>query len=955
MKRNRIITYIWLLILSTSTYSIQAKDQGNANQMADNQAIPDDIQTTNIEDVVPGKPGKTIHLGYNTERINKLSTASTAAAYADDLNKSSVINPGESLYGELTGLSVLQNGGLPWARTPSMFIRGRATFNNSSILVLVDGFERDLESLSLKEIESVTILKDGAALAAYGQRGANGVMLVTTKRGDYDSFNVDVSFDRGFNRSFRTPEFLSGYDYAMAVNEAAMLDGTQAMFSDWELDRYRQGDMPLFYPNVNWWDETMQDFGSSANFNSSFYGGGRSSKYFVSLNYMEENGMLDNTDLDERYNSELRYNRFNFRTNLDVNLTTTTLLQVNLGGVLDNRRWPGVNVNDRIMDAIYSVPSGAFPVRTINDIWGGSEFYDNNPVALVSSTGHRLSHRRELNANGRIHQDLSAWVPGLSAEVAVAYDNLAIYNEGKTRGFLYERNTLVRDSQSNAITDTITSQYGSETDLSAYDNFGGQRRHATGWGRLNYETSWGLSSLNTALLYTQDKRVNDGQYNTFLRQTLAATATYMYNGKYIVDAAISYSGSSVFPEGSRFGVFPAISAAWILSQEDFLAANNSIDFLKLRASWGMSGNDIMSPNLYDQPFVWGGTYYFTANNTSFGGFREGRLASENLRHETSRKLGVGIDAQLFDRLDLSIDLFHENRSNILSATDGSIPTMIGVARPFESIGEVVNKGVETSFLWRDQVSDLKYHIGGSFAFARNEIIEMSEEFRPYDYLRQTGNPVGQQFGLEAIGFFSDANDIANSPAQLFSTVRPGDVKYKDQNGDGIIDALDMVPIGYAGGYPEIYFSMKLGFEIRGFGVDALFQGTANQTLFLNTKSVFWPLRGQTSISTFSDNSWTPQTAASATLPRLSLLENANNYQRNDIWLTKGDYLKLRRLDIYYDLPTGMANMISLKSARVFLRGMNLFSIDSVEVVDPESTGISYPTLTSFHVGINVGF
>ncbi len=956
MKRNRIITYIWLLILSISTHSIQAKEQGRTAQMAGSQETPEDVvQITYIDDATPGKLERTIHLGYNIERLDKLSTGSTDVVHSESLKKNSVINPGESLFGELTGLSVLQSGGLPWARSPSMFIRGRATFNSSDILVLVDGFERDLESLSLLEIESVTVLKDGAALATYGQRGANGVILVTTKRGDYDSFNVDVSLDRGFNKSFRIPEFLNGYEYAKAVNEAAMLDGTQALFSDWELERYRLGDMPLFYSDVNWWSETLKDFGSSANFNSSFYGGGRSSKYFVSLNYQDEGGLLDNTDLDERYNSEMRYSKFNFRTNLDVNLTTSTLLQVNLAGVIDNRRWPGAHVNDRIMDAIYSVPSGVFPVRTINNVWGGSEYYGNNPVALVSSTGHRLSHRRELNANGRLHQDLSAWIPGLSAEVAAAYDNLAIYNEGKTRGFLYERNTLIRDPQSNAITDTITSQYGSETDLSAYDTFGGQRRHATGWGRLNYETSWGLSALNTALLYTQDKRVNDGQYNTFLRQTLALTANYLYREKYVVDAAISYSGSSVFPAGSRFGVFPAISAAWIISQEDFLSSNNSIDFLKLRASWGLSGSDIMSPNLYDQPFTSGGTYYFTINNNSFGGFREGRLASQNLMHETARKMGIGIDAHLFERLDFSLDLFHENRSNILSNTDGSIPGLIGVSRPFESIGEVENKGVETSLMWRDQVRDFKYHFGGSFAFARNKILEMSEEFRPYDYLMRTGNPVGQQFGLESIGFFSDANDIANSPAQLFSTVRPGDVKYKDQNGDGIIDALDMIPIGYAGGYPEIYFSMKLGFEYKGFGVDALFQGIANQTLYLNTKSVFWPLRGQTSISTFSDNRWTPQNAASATIPRLSLLENSNNYQPNDIWLAKGDYVKLRRLDVYYNLPAGMASMIRLKSATVFLRGMNLFSVDSIEIMDPESIGVTYPTLSSFHVGINVGF
>lgn len=907
------------------------------------------------EDIVVqlGQHHTTIELGYRSKRQQLLTTASVDVVHYDELSKSSVQNPAESLFGMLNGVSVLQNGGLPWARTPSMFVRGRGTYNDSSVLILVDGFERDIQSLSLDEIESVAVLKDGPALAMYGQRGANGVILVTTKRGSFNDFQVDLSFDQGFNRPFRQPEFLLGYDYARAVNEAAILDGNQRIYSDWELERFKTGDMPHFYPAVNWWAETLKDYGSTSNFNSTFRGGGSNSRYFIGLNYQNEDGLLDHTTLDARYNSRLHYERLNFRTNLDLKLTPTTQFQVNLAGVLDNRAWPGAHLNDRIMDALYSVPSGAFPVRTINNVWGGTQYYDNNPVALVSSTGHRISHRRELNADGRILQDLSAFVRGLSGEVAVAYDNLAIYNEGKTRNFLYENSSLVHDR--GAVIDTVSVKYGTETDLSPYDNFGGQRRHGTLWSRLNYDTSWDFGVLNTSLMYNHDKRVIDGQYNTFLRQNLVATAHYIHMNRYVLDAALSYSGSGVLPKGNRFGFFPAVSAAWIMSQEDFFTTGKTIDYLKLRGSWALTGNDQMSPNLYSQMFVAGGAYFFTNNNTQFPGIREGRLAAEHLSYELARIINFGVDAHLFNALGVSLDVFHERRSNILTPTDGMVPSLIGVARPFENVGVVANRGLEASVNWRAAVNNFKYHIGGKFAFARNKIIEMSEEFQPYDYLRQTGNPIGQQYGLVALGFFRDQEDIANSPQQLFYQVRPGDIKYKDQNGDGVIDELDIVPIGYAGGYPEMYFSANLGFEFKGLGVDALFQGIANQTLYLNTKSVFWPLRGQNTISNFSRDRWTPETAETATLPRLSLLENANNYRRNDIWYKKGDYVKLRSLDVYYQLPQSSLSALNIQSARVFLRGMNLFSWDSIGIVDPEATGVVYPTLTSFHVGLNFGF
>jgi TonB-linked SusC/RagA family outer membrane protein len=910
------------------------------------------VGTTEIE-VVLDQSDKNLHLGFGFEKEAGRNTSSTDVVYSDEIMKSSWHNPEESLYGQLAGLTVLQNGGEPWSRRPDMFIRGRGTFNNSAMLVMVDGFERDLSSLSREEIESITVLKDGAALAMYGQRGANGVLLVNTRQGEYNTFKVDVSLDQGMNMPFRTPSFLNAYDYVRAVNEASALDGNPFVYSQWDLQDYQSGSMPGLFPDVDWLGETFGSNGKSTNFNTSFSGGGQSVKYFVTLNYQNETGLFKNTTLDERYDSQMKYDRFNFRTNLDVDLTNTTRFMINVAGSIDGQNQPGARVGG-VMDALYSVPSAVFPIESVSGVWGGTEYYDNNPVALVSSTGVRQPHSRAINADGRIIQDLGDWLEGLSAEVALAYDNQVAYWENKTRGFLYESITVSRNADG-AITDTLAVQYGSDTDLNASDNFGGQRRHATLYGKLNYSKSWGMSALNSSLMFHQDKRVNDGQYNTFLHQNMVAYASYGYMERYYLDGVLSYSGSSVLPAGNRFGFFPSLSAGWVVSREDFLLNSRIIDFLKVRASWGLSGNNRMSPNLYDQGYFAGGGYFFTDNNNNYGGILEGQLPSVGLTYEKSAKYNIGAELEMMQNFSLTVDAFYEMRSNILASASGSVPSLIGVSVPLENVGEVENKGIETSLMWKDRVGDFSYHLGGNFAFARNRILEMNEDFQPYDYLRQTGNPVGQQFGLVTDGFFKDETDIESSPRQLFSEVRPGDVKYVDQNDDDVIDQLDMVPIGYAGGYPEIYYASTVGFEFKGLGIEALFQGIARQTIYLNTKSVFWPLRGQTTISTFSADRWTPETAETATLPRLSLLENANNYQRNDIWLTSGDYLKLRRLEIYYNFQDRLLSRLNMKSARIFARGLNLFSIDMIDVLDPEEIGVTYPTLTSYHLGINLGF
>ena len=899
---------------------------------------------------------KKVNVGYGIMKsVDEIST-SIDVVYSDKLEKSSLLNPMESLYGKFKGLMVLQNGGEPWNRNPDLFLRGKGTTGNNRILVLVDGFERDLASLSLQDIENVSVLKDGTDVSKYGVRGANGVILVTTKRGESNSFHVGASFDKGWNIPFRRPKFLDSYGYATAVNQASALDGGLPVYSAQDLQDYKNGTSPLSHPNVDWWDETMRDYGFTNNLNTSFWGGGKSIKYFVSLNYQNERGLIDNTNLDSRYDSKLKYDRLNFRMNLDIEITKSTKFIVDASGFIGGQNEPFARTSS-IINAIYSVPSAIFPVRTASGEWGGTQFYNNNPVALASSTGNSKPNYRTLYANGKIVQDLGSWVKGLSAEVAVAYDNYASFFENNFRTFLYQNTPFTRDPNTGVITFGTPQTFGTDTDLTNFQSFGDQIRHATGIGKINYETKWNNSKVNASVLYQEDKRVNDGQFNTFLRQNFMSAASYSFKNRYFIDGVLSYSGTSLLPKDGRFGLFPAVSAGWIVNRENFLKGNKDINYLKIRGSWSKSGNDLIPSNNLDRQFFNnGGTYNFGLGNTGNTGIREGRIATTGLTFESSEKVNVGVNMELFGKLSVNIDAFRDRRTDIIITTAGAVPSLLGITAPFENAGIVDNRGIESSFMWKKQVDKLKYFVGGNLTCAKNKILDDNEEFRPYDYLKQTGNSIGQQYGLQSIGFFENQADIDNSPLQIYNIVRPGDIKYKDQNSDGVIDNLDTVKIGSSADNPEFYYALNFGFETEGgFGLDILFQGIANKTLYLNTKSIFVPLVGQNNISSFSEGSWTPETAQTASLPRLTLLSNDNNYRKNDIWLRSGNYLKMRHFEFYYNIPSSFAKKISINKAKLYARGMNILSFDNLNIVDPEAIGITYPTLASYHLGINIEF
>lgn len=904
-----------------------------------------------------------VNLGYGVTQPASETTAAAGVATAKDLSKYFAINPANALFGQIPGLTVQQNGGDWWNQSANMLVRGQSNLDNTSApLILVDGFERNIATITVAEIESVTVLKDAAATAIYGQRGANGVILVTTKRGMDEGMKVDFSYEYSTNKAFRMPKMLDAYGYANAMNEALALDGQDYLYSKEQLDAYKNGTYPEYYPNVNWMEEVLNNTGFVHDLNSTFQGGKGRTRYFVALNYMDGNGLLKQDRNSNSYSTQLNYKRANLRTNLDIELTKSTLMRINLAGRISGTNRPGKATSAKLFDRLYGTPANAFPIQYTNGVYGGSSTYPYNPVADVNETGYSISHERTFYGDITIEQDLSAITEGLSISAAVSFDNNVSYWDSKTKDYAYVYKTAKIDEVNGELYDFTSTSGGENTALGFTTSVGGQNRHSNGIVKLNYDKNWGKHQLNALALFHADSETTYGQNNTFHRVNYAGQFNYAYNKKYLAGVTMSYSGNNILSPENRFQLYPAVSMGWVISEENFLSNAGAINYLKLRASAGLVGLEQNEQHLHRQRFGSGGKYWYGDNNNQMGGLQESRRANPNVLPEKSTQVNVGLDARFFGGLSLNADVFYEERSQILISEANSTSNVIGVGATMVSDGIVENKGFEVGALWQDNFGDFSYSIGAQYSMAKNKIIEQNEVFREWDYLKRTGHSVGQQFGLMDAGFWGE-NDGLNGSDNIspdgveytFTQVlKPGDVRYVDQNGDNKIDEFDMIAIGNTW-LPEINYALTLGAEYKGVGFNAILQGAGNVSVNLNTPGIFWPLYNNNNISEFSNDRWTPATASTATLPRLTPEKNDNNYRTSTIWQRDASYLKLRTLEVYYHLPEELVQKVKLKRAKVFFRGMNLFSVDNIEIMDPEEIGAVYPTLTSYNVGLSVGF
>ena len=912
------------------------------------QKTPDDTDSIKVD------------MGFGIIQDRALSTAATATIYAEELQKTAAISLQDALYGRLPGLTALKRGGFAGDNGygASFNIRGTQTLSETGILILVDGFERPIDRLSVDEVESVTLLKDAASVALYGHRGINGAILVKTKRGQVGKRVIDISYDHKFTFDPKIPEFADAFTYAGALNEAHANDGLTPAYNQYELDAFKNNTYPSIYPNVDWKKEALKKSGSEDRLNLAISGGNEKMKYYTLLNYTDSRGLLNNTGMNDGYSTQLKYSKANIRANLDFQITSTTLMQVNAQGTFIETNRPGGASAYDVFNSLYTIPSSAYPVRTDNGLWGGTTTNGaSNLVAKIQNTGYGKTHARAFYTDAKLTQRLDFWLEGLSASARLGYDNYSEIYEQRKRGFAYASERYLFDTNGKVIGSTPNSG-GNKTDNLEWSKWlSGQWRRANFVFTLDYKKSIGENNLMGSILYTTDAYTGNGRFNTFKRANWSAYFHYDWQEKYVADLALVLSGSNrSYPE--TFAFSPTVSAAWIISKEDFLKDNSLIDLLKLRGSFGIQHTDyVPRTGLSFEDYSGGsGDYFFGSGYNRNWGFFLGYLPTTSFKLETANKYNLGLDISLLKALNFSLDAYYQRRSNILLSGDGLNSDVIGIPSAYVNKGKVDSKGIEISLNYNKQIRDFSISAGAIFTYGTNEVKDLIET-PAYPHLSKIGKLVDQPWGLEAIGFFKDQADIDASNRQEFAIVKPGDIKYKDQNGDGIINENDEIAMGYSTNAPQINYSFNVGLEYKGIGFNVLFQGAGNYTQYLRTTGVYTPLVNNTNLALhYLENCWRAgQDNSNALYPRLTSENSPNNYRANSIWLSNVSFLKLRNCELYYKLPARWLAKTFISDTRIYVKGENLLSIDNLDVMDPENIEASYPTLKAVNVGISLKF
>lgn len=906
-----------------------------------------------------------IEVGAYKNFTRRQSTAAVTVIQNKDVNRRSAKNISNSIIGQGgSGLVSLQSAGTYYAANPTFYVRGLQTLNdNSTPLVLVDGIERDINLVDPTEVERVEILKDAPATALYGYKGINGAILVTTKRGRYNSKEIKVTYDHLFNYHIDRPKFINAQTYANAMNEALANEGQAAKYSDQEIAAFGNGQYPNLYPNVNWVDETFRHHGVTNKIAAEFTGGTNNFRYYTMVNLLSDKGFIKNTKDDNGNNTQDKYVRGNLRINLDVDLTPTTLLKVNALGILGEMSQPG-NKTD-LWNLVYTLPSAAFPVKNSDTgLWGGAVTWagTNNPVANTAGAAYYKIHERALYGDLTLNQDLGMFLKGLSATARVSYDTYSTIYENHSKTFPYSFYTAI--NWNNGVpTGTGLTQGGEFGQQSQGANTNAYTRRFTFSGGLNFEKSfthnhYWYSSLRWDYEYQNTTGVN----TTIYRQTASWLNHYSYRNRYILELALVGMGSSRLAPGTKWTVSPTISGAWIISDENGLKDLKWLDLLKLRLSYGRLNADYLPGDnvwtYYRQAYSTDGvTYPFNSGyGSDFSRTTLGQVATPNPSHEKSDKFNLGVDAGFFNGLNVQFDVYFQHRSGIWVSGSGAYGSVIGFTAPYVNDGVVNSWGYEADVDYTHKFGEVQFNVGGTFSMNKNKIMDQAEEPRAYSNLVTTGYPLNSIWGLKAIGLFKDQADIDNSPTQTFSTVYPGDIKYEDVNKDGKIDANDKVKMGYSLRAPEIYYTFHLGAEYKGIGIDALFQGTGHYSAMLNTNGYYWGLISNRTLSQYVyDNRWTPENQ-NAEFPRLSSSSNANNYQTSSFWLRNRSFFKLRNVELYYNFPKSLMRKTGfMNGAKVYVRGTDLFTLDHLDHVDAESYGATSPLTRSLVVGASLTF
>ena len=939
-------------VIVFSFIGFQSQEIQITGQRNQNVVLREDSQQ--LEDVVI--------IGYGVQKKESV-TGSISTISLDEVKQISTPSLSNAIAGKLPGIITRQSSGEPGFDAAQVFIRGIGTYGTAQgPLILVDGVERSMDNINTEEIESFSILKDASATAVYGVRGANGVILINTKRGTVGSPKISFRSEAAVLSPTRMPNYIDGFEYASLINEALGYAGQPAQFSDEDLQLFRDGSDPYFHPNVDWQKEILKDHTYQTINNLNIRGGSENVRYFANLGYTLSGGLYKTDNLNE-YNTNALVKRYNFRSNIDIDLSKSLSLAIGIGGIIQNGNYPGSSADD-IFNAVKITSPTMFPKINPDGSPGGVlNFLGSNPWGMLTQSGYARIDRNVLQGTFGAKWDLSRLVTeGLSLSGKFAYDHY--YNARQNRYKNFEvKEYIGQDADGEDI-------YVVHREASAlgYNVVHDSNRRLYFEGTVNYDRAFNDHQVTSMILFNSKENINLSAANSIGNLParslgIAGRFTYAFMSKYLAEINFGYNGSENFPKENRFGFFPSLSLGWVITNEGFWKYE-AINNLKLRGSYGKVGNDQIG-----QRFLFvsrinrnAAGYRFGNSQQLWGGFAEDFIANPDVTWEIATKSNFGFDMGLLkNKIVLQFDAFYETRNDILTQRR-TVPRIAGIMNhviPWGNIGEVENKGFDGMIELNNRTSrGLFYSLRGNLTYAKNTIIENDQPYPLFDYLWEKGHPVGQPFGLVSLGVFKDQEEIDNSPRQTYSIARPGDIKYKDINNDGVIDDYDRVAIGYPR-VPQITYGFGGTIEYKGIDVSLYFTGAAKASVFLEGRSIYPFNQGFGSgniLREYYDNRWTPDNP-DGYYPAVLNGSSPNNFRRSTHYMIDGSYLRLRNAELGYTLPKTFSAKLNLENVRLFANGMNLVTWDKVKVMDPESnsgTG-GYPLQRSLNLGLQVNF
>lgn len=930
-------------------------------------------------------------------------TGAMATMDTKELIKSPAANITNVLAGSMAGVSSVQSSGQPGKDAASIFVRGSGSLsdNLSRPLILVDGVERDFSQIDPNEIESVSVLKDASSTAVFGVRGANGVVLVTTRRGTEGKAKISVSTSMDLQQPISLIKQTGSYEFAKFWNMKMDQDGIsdpKRLFTREQIEAYRTGSDPMMYPSMDWGNYIFNKVFLQSKNNVNISGGTDRVKYFVSVGYLYQNGLLKDLP-GQSYDNNFRYDRYNYRANIDAKLTNTTTMKLGIGGNLGKTREPlnvvsgtGQDQNPWVIAQIWSHPfAGPGFVNGVRtnvpqDIVPLGEVLRDGMFVFYGH-GYTQNYNTKLNLDLDLTQKLDFITKGLSASIKGAYDNQFVLDKRREGGGVesqtvyyksyFETNGLMPETDPEYDKTYIFTPRGAETPLNYSESHGrGQNWYLE--GRLNYDRSFGYHKVSGLMLYNQSRNYYPGAFTYIPRNYigLVGRASWSYAGKYMFDVNMGYNGSENFAPGkNRFGLFPAVSAGWVMTSEKFMENQNVIDYLKFRVSWGRVGNDkgINTRFMY-MPAVWTGSgdYSFGVDNPN-GSPAAGisRMGNPDVTWETADKQNYGVDMKfLQERLSVNFDYFLEHRKGILIAPQ-SIPNIIATASPNLNLGIVDNRGYEVSLGWRDKIGyDFNYYLSANVSFARNKIIFQDEVAKKYGYMNHTGGSTGRQGGLyKYMRLYQHSDFVKDTDGEMilnpelpqpYQTVYPGDAMYADLNGDGIVDGDDKFVTGYAA-RPEYMLGLNMGFNWKGFSFSMQWAGATNvdKMYDLEYRIPFTNAGKRGLLTYFYEDSWTPENQLKAKYPRASEISESWNSEASTLWLKDSSYLRLKSLTVGYQFVNNATlKKIGINSLGLTFSGYNLLTFSPLKHIDPESVTNNfgdYPLVKLYSFGLNLNF